>query len=232
MALGYERTELGPTTNFVGNHMTQGAIDLVQADLDEIPMPSFPLLTDAPASGPLLISSAHVADSLALRAPKLQQIEHYGWEEHQGTVRLSIQLVIPSAAAASACLDGAFSDQDFWLALQHCAPDGAPGIRHILTLPRLFGHIIPEQSHMNIAQMVPEHDYRAAAAPMAEEADGAADRPQSMVVHTAQSSSSSMLVMVLLAKRDPQQSWPTLSHTLPTKAISRYSLRLIDTAPS
>ncbi|KAK9862831.1 hypothetical protein WJX84_001247 [Apatococcus fuscideae] len=33
MPLGYEKTELGPTTNFVGNHMTQGAIDLVQADL-------------------------------------------------------------------------------------------------------------------------------------------------------------------------------------------------------
>ncbi|GAX84718.1 hypothetical protein CEUSTIGMA_g12140.t1 [Chlamydomonas eustigma] len=31
--LGYERVDIGPTTNFVGNHMTQGAIDLVQAEL-------------------------------------------------------------------------------------------------------------------------------------------------------------------------------------------------------
>ncbi|BDA44455.1 hypothetical protein COCOBI_05-6390 [Coccomyxa sp. Obi] len=33
VALGYERPQRGPTTNFVGNHMTQGAIDLVQMEL-------------------------------------------------------------------------------------------------------------------------------------------------------------------------------------------------------
>jgi hypothetical protein len=31
--LGYEQPQTGPTTNFVGNHMTQGAIDLVQLQL-------------------------------------------------------------------------------------------------------------------------------------------------------------------------------------------------------
>lgn len=31
MALGHEVAEVGPTSNFVGNHMTQGAIDMVQA---------------------------------------------------------------------------------------------------------------------------------------------------------------------------------------------------------
>ena len=31
--LGFEEAECGPTSNFVGNHMTQGAIDLVQAEL-------------------------------------------------------------------------------------------------------------------------------------------------------------------------------------------------------
>lgn len=30
---GYERPQVGPTTNFVGNHMTQGAIDMVQMQL-------------------------------------------------------------------------------------------------------------------------------------------------------------------------------------------------------
>ena len=33
--LGYERVKVGPTTNFVGNHMTQSAIDLVQAHLQK-----------------------------------------------------------------------------------------------------------------------------------------------------------------------------------------------------
>jgi hypothetical protein len=34
--LGYEKPQTGPTTNFVGNHMTQGAIDLVQYELTKI----------------------------------------------------------------------------------------------------------------------------------------------------------------------------------------------------
>merc|ERR1712078_851541 len=31
--LGYEKPQIGPTSNFVGNHMTQGAIDLIQSQL-------------------------------------------------------------------------------------------------------------------------------------------------------------------------------------------------------
>jgi hypothetical protein len=34
---GYERPQMGPTTNFVGNHMTQGAIDMVQMQLKRRP---------------------------------------------------------------------------------------------------------------------------------------------------------------------------------------------------
>ena len=78
MPLGYEKTELGPTTNFVGNHMTQGAIDLVQADLDEDPAASTPLLLDDPGKVPLLISSG-LANAADAGGPLNQQIEHYGW---------------------------------------------------------------------------------------------------------------------------------------------------------
>lgn len=35
-APGYEKPQTGPTTNFVGNHMTQGAIDLVQYELTKL----------------------------------------------------------------------------------------------------------------------------------------------------------------------------------------------------
>lgn len=38
LPLGYlHAVETGPTSNFVGNHMTQGAIDLVQAELGQTP---------------------------------------------------------------------------------------------------------------------------------------------------------------------------------------------------
>ena len=33
---GYEKPQSGHTTNFVGNHMTQGAIDLVQHELTRV----------------------------------------------------------------------------------------------------------------------------------------------------------------------------------------------------
>jgi hypothetical protein len=45
--LGYEEAECGPTSNFVGNHMTQGAIDLVQAELKRKPN-SYPQISFAP----------------------------------------------------------------------------------------------------------------------------------------------------------------------------------------
>ena len=45
--LGYEEAECGPTSNFVGNHMTQGAIDLVQAELKRKPN-SYPHISFAP----------------------------------------------------------------------------------------------------------------------------------------------------------------------------------------
>jgi hypothetical protein len=38
LELGFiHAVEIGPTSNFVGNHMTQGAIDLVQAELGQRP---------------------------------------------------------------------------------------------------------------------------------------------------------------------------------------------------
>ena len=49
--LGYHRAETGPTSNFVGNHMTQGAIDLVQAELKQKTTAVLPL-SNEPAGNP------------------------------------------------------------------------------------------------------------------------------------------------------------------------------------
>lgn len=53
MELGYEEAEVGPTSNFVGNHMTQGAIDMVQALLNMKTNPAKD--RDEKASGPRLL---------------------------------------------------------------------------------------------------------------------------------------------------------------------------------
>lgn len=75
--LGYERAERGPTTNFVGNHMTQAAIDLVQAELQQPSSPSVLLLQDRPATdGPCLLSTNEKAYTAAILDCTLK--EHSG----------------------------------------------------------------------------------------------------------------------------------------------------------
>lgn len=67
---GYERPQCGPTTNFVGNHMTQGAIDMVQMQLKHTRDPQLLLeagscsgacLTDGPMRPPELLLSKDAA---------------------------------------------------------------------------------------------------------------------------------------------------------------------------
>jgi hypothetical protein len=49
---GYERPQMGPTTNFVGNHMTQGAIEMVQMQLKpRLPTPQA-YIASAECEGP------------------------------------------------------------------------------------------------------------------------------------------------------------------------------------
>ncbi|KAK9820786.1 hypothetical protein WJX74_003543 [Apatococcus lobatus] len=206
MPLGYEKTELGPTTNFVGNHMTQGAIDLVQADLDEPPASSesTPRLSNVSAAGPLRLSSGYT-DALASNAPRVQQIEHYGWEECQETIRLSISLAIPSASAATAGVDGGFKSNSFWLTVQHSASDGASDIQHSLTVPHFFGAIKPQQSHLQVSFG------QQAKADLPGSSSSSCSREIVMRQQSSSDQECAVLVMVLLVKQDPQQHWPSLT---------------------
>ncbi|KAL4452424.1 hypothetical protein ABPG75_008086 [Micractinium tetrahymenae] len=93
--LGYERVKIGPTSNFVGNHMTQGAIDLVQAQL-EAPAASTPpplllgaaAAAAAAAAGPRLLQ----AGSAGVQAPvaPLQPVQQYSWVDAGGTVQVEV----------------------------------------------------------------------------------------------------------------------------------------------
>lgn len=93
--LGYERVKIGPTTNFVGNHMTQGAIDLVQAQLEgpaEATPP--PLLlgaaaaATAAAAGPCLLRAGPAA-ALAAPVPP-RPVQQYSWADAGGTVHVDV----------------------------------------------------------------------------------------------------------------------------------------------
>ena len=65
---GYERLHMGPTTNFVGNHMTQGAIDMVQMQLKSRPSVPQTYIEAAHGNGPSLqheprlLLSSHPSD--------------------------------------------------------------------------------------------------------------------------------------------------------------------------
>lgn len=80
MELGYERLERGPTTNFVGNHMTQGAIDLVQAELERPSADHLLLLLEQgqPGEGPQLLGVSPAAQP-AQPSQRSVALSQYSW---------------------------------------------------------------------------------------------------------------------------------------------------------
>ena len=84
---GYERVEIGPTTNIVGNHMTQAAIDLVQAELEP---PSDALQHDDCAINP---PPPKCIDRQTARVEKeAKSIQRYGWYDCGGHIKVEISL--------------------------------------------------------------------------------------------------------------------------------------------
>ena len=119
--LGYERPLSGPTTNFVGNHMTQGAIDLVQADLQrkdrahEVARLRRYMHWYHP---PRRLEGAEKAAAERARtppAPATRPLERYAWEDRGGAVRVTVPLDQPGLGDARLAMFEA--DVDF-------APDG------------------------------------------------------------------------------------------------------------
>lgn len=92
--LGYERVECGPTTNFVGNHMTQGAIDLVQAELERPSAETLLLLLEEQeeraSAGPQLLGNAEVG--IKEPAPTVAPLARYTWWDGGEVVCIRLDL--------------------------------------------------------------------------------------------------------------------------------------------
>lgn len=92
---GYEKPQSGPTTNFVGNHMTQGAIDLVQYELtkihphDESKQQRLEAARGILREPPQLISITR-EDTPEQTHSRL--IETYTWEDIRDVIRITIRL--------------------------------------------------------------------------------------------------------------------------------------------
>lgn len=91
--LGYERVKVGPTSNFVGNHMTQGAIDLVQAHLEQ-PAGHALLLGSTGGQGcpppRLLSTSADTEPAGAAAPPPPRPLHRYCGVDGGSSVRVEV----------------------------------------------------------------------------------------------------------------------------------------------
>lgn len=102
IALGYEKPQTGPTTNFVGNHMTQGAIDLVQAQLDKqdaaYQMLKLKAYNDRFSAPKLLSVSTSPNTDLAGALVSLEKkqsrvcnrIDHYKWWDDGSAIAITV----------------------------------------------------------------------------------------------------------------------------------------------
>jgi hypothetical protein len=88
--LGYERVKVGPTSNFVGNHMTQGAIDLVQAQLELGRRTALLKLGLGDETQPQLLQIAALNAQQSPEAPVYQPIHQYQWSDAGNKVQLEI----------------------------------------------------------------------------------------------------------------------------------------------
>ncbi|DBA81829.1 hypothetical protein WJX77_011080 [Trebouxia sp. C0004] len=103
MEPGYEKPKSGPTTNFVGNHMTQGAIDLVQAELLPPADSSLLLLKHTPYQQPKLIAIRCHGPT----APEHKTISNYTWWDNGDFIYVSVPttaLLFGSASHQTAVL--------------------------------------------------------------------------------------------------------------------------------
>lgn len=115
--LGYEKPVGGVTTNFVGNHMTQGAIDLVQAELNR-PDPYYEAraLGAAAARAPRALPQRVEADAEAgadaatgavvPREEAVSAPERFSWSDEGANVVVRVPEPRLEAAAALAAAQG------------------------------------------------------------------------------------------------------------------------------
>jgi len=88
--LGFEKPASGPTTNFVGNHMTQGAIDLVQAQLARRDP------RQEEAAWRRYMHTYHppkrIAGEAAAAAPPEREVPRFRWRQEGGEVLVTVPL--------------------------------------------------------------------------------------------------------------------------------------------
>jgi len=150
---GYEKPQSGPTTNFVGNHMTQGAIDLVQYELTKTdPNQELRRQRIINARGielkpPALLSVTEEARS---NVGTRQKIESFSWYDNRDAIRISVSMstmgeVNYSATSLTCTETSALIEIPMVTPTESSVKD-----THVLHLKRLFSVIVPQKSRFRV----------------------------------------------------------------------------------
>ncbi|UPQ97682.1 TPR repeat domain-containing protein [Chloropicon primus] len=144
---GYEKPQAGLTSNFVGNHMTQGAIDLVQGSLTrkdrgyETEKLKRYQRTYHP---PKLVSRGEDAGEKLASEPRSLVVERYRWWDAGARVVVEAGLYGESDGSGQGhvTVSEAFTSEGFCVTV---VGEGEEASR-VLKVPRLFKPIVPERS--------------------------------------------------------------------------------------
>ena len=144
---GYERPAIGPTTNFVGNHMTQGAIDLAQGELTRADPDAdrrrerLDFARGTTREPPQLLSktTVRIDDEHANRHRSPRPVERYAWRDAPDSIVVTVRDAdLPDGADVAAAV-ATFEPTRF--ALDVPLPDGS---KATLTI-HLSGEIEPSR---------------------------------------------------------------------------------------
>ena len=128
---GYERPAIGPTTNFVGNHMTQGAIDLAQGELTRADPDAdrrrerLDFARGTTREPPQLLSkmTVRIDDEHANRHRSSRPVERYAWRDAPDSIVVTVRVAdLPDSADVAAAV-ATFESTRF--ALDVPLPDGS-----------------------------------------------------------------------------------------------------------
>ena len=132
---GHERVDVSPTTNFVGDHMTQAAIDLVHSRLESTLSTNFQ--NSVVERQDVQLKPVSVERRTLLAVDATQRIDRYGWYDCGAYAKLEISLPTPIKKAQC----------EFTIRTLRVSLLDIKGITHSLRLSHLVADLAKNECH-------------------------------------------------------------------------------------
>lgn len=145
--LGYEQVETGPTSNFVGNHMTQAAVDVVQYQLGKRDLEyerKKHMKYQQTYHPPKRIPATNAKEAAGEKTrTTMRAVQRYTWEDHGESVLVRI-MPEERDSVHTPCVD--VTDDGDEAHISFTSGDET----HVLVLRRLFGSVNGDKSSVRI----------------------------------------------------------------------------------